>query len=386
MKQKKRIPWLTLLGILMILGGLAGLFTGPSVSQYVFLPGEIDGAALLKTADEKFEGAFSATSLHGVTEDVSLKAGETSQGEITLYQTLGDYFHVYPRTFAAGRPLAWSEGSARVIVLDSALAFKLFGDQDPLDRSAELNGKSYRVVGVAAHSQRPGERGAYTAWIPLGAADAPEETVLVLSASGGAGNSLRTVFETVARETFGSGQAIFPDKERMRGTVMLQAVMLILGVTILMRWIRFLAGRFRVRTAELRQRMETRYPRQMLGQIVGRGLEMLLLTAGTVAVGAWMVSRIGDLMMVFPEWIPENLVSAAAIAGRFRSLMGTAAEPIQFRTPELAEIRLWSGMIRWGTVLALTGWAIRPGARRTGQNPEAEQGEAGQNAETGYAG
>ena len=64
-------------------------------------------------------------------------------------------------------------------------------------------------------------------------------------------------------------------------------------------------------------------------------------------------------MTVFPEWVPENLVSPEAIAGRFRELTASAAAPVQFRTPELAEIRLWSGILRWGTVLALLGGILR---------------------------
>ena len=58
-------------------------------------------------------------------------------------------------------------------------------------------------------------------------------------------------------------------------------------------------------------------------------------------------------MTIFPEWVPEILVDPESIAKRFWDLTTAAAQPRQWRTPEIAEIRYWSGVVRWGTVILL---------------------------------
>ena len=114
--------------------------------------------------------------------------------------------------------------------------------------------------------------------------------------------------------------------------------------------------------AEIRERMRTRYPRQMLGMMAVRVLGLAMLAAVTIGLGAALASWAGWLMLQFPEWVPEVLVNPDHIAQRFRELTETAAAPLQFRTPEMASIRFYGGMIRWGIVLTLLGWGL--GAHR----------------------
>ncbi len=184
MKEKLRLPWGTVLGLLLVVAGLAGLYSGPEMSQYVFLPGSEDYGTSLARAEEAWGNAFSAVSLHGTAEGVSLTAGNGSGDGITLCEVMGGYFEVYPRRFSAGRPLTRGDGKDRVIVLDEALSFRLFGDRDPLDQEVSLEGKKYRVVGVAEHRWSAGDTGSFAAWIPLGAEGAPACTVMTLSAGG----------------------------------------------------------------------------------------------------------------------------------------------------------------------------------------------------------
>lgn len=369
--KKHRLSCLFFLGLLLIAGGLIGLYRGPEISQYAFLPGKTEAQEILTQAEKKWTGSFPAVSLHGWVENVSLTAGDRTQGEVTLWETMGGYFEIYPRRFVLGRPLSRGDGTDRVIVLDRKLAFQLFGDQDPLGQEVVLEEKHYLVVGVAEYTRGVGDTGEYAAWIPLEAEDAPAAAAMVLSAGGPAGSSLRTVFETVAREACGGGQEIFLSKERSRGTVMLRVVIMVIAICLLAVWIRFfvkLAGGW---IQELRETMKTRYPRQMMGRILGRGAEILLLTALTVGAGAGLVAWGAQLMMIFPEWVPEVLVDPESIARRFRELTAAAASPVRFMTPELAEIRFWSGAIRWGIVIALLALALgkakepdteRPGA------------------------
>lgn len=353
--MKRNVHWRILPGLLLVLFGLIGLYSGPERCQYVFLPGETDYASRLSEIETKWDGAFSEVSLHGTAENVSLTAGSQSQGEITLHEVMGSYFQVCPRRFVSGRPLSRGDAGQRVIVLDEALAFVLFRDQDPLGREVTLSETNYQVVGVAAHTHRIGETGSYAAWIPLGAENAPACTVMTLSAGGSAAGSIWTQFESGAKEVFGSGQAFFLRKERMRGTILLRAVLILLAIRLMRIWIRTESQWIRNWFREIREKLKTRYPRQMMGTLLGKTAASACLIAATAAVGAGLVVWSVQPVLMFPEWVPEVLVDPDSIAQRFRELTEAAASPLKWMTPEVAGIRFWSGMLRWGIVLTLLG-------------------------------
>ena len=139
---------------------------------------------------------------------------------------------------------------------------------------------------------------------------------------------------------------------------MLRLVLIVLAIRLLTAWTRCWSGWTRKWIAEIRSRLKVRYPRQIAGLIAGRGMEILLLAAVTTGAFALLTVWASGLLTEFPEWVPENLVSPEAISQRFRELTAAAAAPLQFRTPELAEIRFGSGLVRWGIVTSLLGWIL----------------------------
>ena len=365
--------WLWVLpGALLILWGAIMPVRVPDVIQYVFLPAAEEKATAgsgtgpksspylrkLTETEKEWGNAFPADSLHGTAEGVSLKAGIVTVDQVTVTETLGEYFSVYPRAFTAGRPLARGDAGQQVMVLDSALAFKMFGENEAVGQVVSIMNARFQVVGVAEARNGVGKRGSGQAWIPLGASGAPDCIIMTLSAGGTGLDNLRSIFENGAKGHFGTGQTILTRKEKIRGTVMLRIVVILLMLRILVLWNRKLREWFGKWIRGLKEETRNRYPRQMIWKFLGRGLQMFLLTAVTLAAAAGLVYWGSQLMTAFPEWVPENLVKPEAIATRFRELTTAAANPLQFVTPELAEIRFWSGMIRWGTVLALTGWVI----------------------------
>ncbi len=195
---------------------------------------------------------------------------------------------------------------------------------------------------------------------------------MTLSGGGTGLDNLRTIFENGAKAHFGTGQTILTRKEKIRGTVMLRTVVILLMLRILVLWNRKLKEWFGKWIRGLKEETRDRYPRQMIWKFLGRGLQMFLLTAVGIAAAVGIVYWGSQMMTAFPEWVPENLVNPNAISARFRELTTEAANPLRFMTPELAEIRFWSGMIRWGIVLALTGWAIASlYVKRAGKKEEA---------------
>lgn len=373
MSGKRKFPWIAVLGLLLAAAGLWGLYSGPDISQYVFLPGAENLADTLAKAEEQGVGIFPALSLHGVAEKASLSAGSRSQGEITLYEVAGSYAEVYPRRFLTGRPVTRGDAGRRVIVLDEKLAFVLFGDQDPLGQTVTLGETKLEVIGVAASRRSLGETGSFAAWIPMEAPGAPGASILVFSAAGTMGDAEKTLFENTAQEHFGAGQTIILGKERGRATVLLRMVIWMLIIRLLAEWVRWNKRRTARSVQTLRQEVRTRYPRQMLGMMVGHGAGIALIWAALIAAGAGLAVWIGQMMMAFPEWVPEVLTDPASILQRFRELTSAAAAPVQLRTPELAEIRFWGGLVRWGTVLTLLGCILwRVGARRNAPPADVE--------------
>ena len=145
--MKRKFSWLTVPGLLLLMAGLIGLYSGPEISQYVFLPGG-EGTKygeLLSETEKKWEGSIPAGSLHGLVSGVSLTAGNRSEGEVTLYETMGGFFEIYPRRFRTGRPLTRGDAGKRVIVLDEGLGFALFGgDRDPVGERVRIGTGSLR--------------------------------------------------------------------------------------------------------------------------------------------------------------------------------------------------------------------------------------------------
>ena len=370
MRGNIRVSILGILGLGLVLAGLIGLYSGPRVSQYAFAPKEMDAAEMLSAVEKELEGAFDVAALHGISPGVSIGTEQKSQEGVTLYQVSGEWHEAYPQTFQTGRPLSRGDqqaGSA-VIVLDDETAFQLFGDQDPIGQKVKIGEKLFETVGVAKHGRRIGETDAHAAWIPIGISGAPEMKMTVLSAAGSGSSALQTVFENTARNTFGEGQAIHLGKERTRGTIILRVVILVTAIRLLTAWFSFSAGKSRKWLDQIRERRETAYLRQMAGFVLIRGLGIVLLFGAGIAAAGSLAAMAGATMQAFPEWVPEILVEPESIAQRFWELTAAAAAPAQWKTPELAEIRFWSAVIRWGTVLFLLGkWERRERQKKAGK-------------------
>ena len=285
--------WLWILpGVLLILWGAIMPERVPDVIQYVFLPGAEEKAPASSGAGQKsnpwlqkltetekeWDNAFPADCLHGTAEGVSLKTGVVTVDQVAVTETLGDYFGVYPRAFTAGRPLARGDAGKQVIVLDSALAFQMFGENEAVDQVVSIGNARFQVVGVAEVRNGVGKRGSGQAWIPLGAPGTPDCTIMTISVSGTGLDNLRTIFENGAKAHFGTGQTILTRKEKIRGTVMLRTVVILLLLRILVMWNRKLKEWFGKWIRGRKEETRNRYPRQMIWKFLGRGLQMFLLT------------------------------------------------------------------------------------------------------------
>ena len=358
MKRRKRIPLVLAAGILMLAAGLIGLQSVPEAEQYAFLPAEektADTLNRLETARTALADAFPRLTLHGMKNGVTLTAGGIFQNDVCLYLTGPGWSDVYPRRMISGRPIAGAdaENGAKIIVLDEATAFKFFGEKDAVGKTVTLDGQTLEVVGVAVHSRRIGETGTQAAWVPLGTVNDPE--LMTLSAVDPAGSRMTTLFRNAAAEAFGSGTGISLAKEKTRATMIVRWVIIIAGVWLL-RWaVGRLGGSWRKRAAQVREEQKKRYAARLIPWAARELMPAMIATAAVIGAGALLAIFAVEPAYVFPEWIPESLGDFSKWAARFWDLTGAAAQPVNLKTPELAEARFWGGLIRWGTVMALLG-------------------------------
>ena len=360
MKHGKLRPtgWILLaIGILLAGGGWICLQTVPDLYQYAFLPGA-DTAALsenLEKARTGMGGAFGEITIHGQKTDVTLSADSASRDEVCLYLTGPGWSEVCPRKYLSGRPIsrAEAESKAKVIVLDEATAFRLFGAESPEGKTVKLDGETLEVIGVAEHSRRIGETGGYAAWTTFGASESCE--LMVVTAKAPAGGKMTEVFRSAAEEAFGTGTMISMPKEKQRATMILRWPALIAAIWALKSWIGVFSRFGRKQWEKIRKESKKRYAGSLIPYVLLQLLPVAIGIAATVGIGYVLAVVAVEPARMFPEWVPESLGDFSSWAARFRSLTGEAAAPVSLRTPELAEIRFFGGLIRWGLVLGLLG-------------------------------
>ena len=363
MTRKKRIHFLIPAGCLLVIVALIGLWGTPKIIQYAFLPGNELGEYARQMEDVTLEmsGAVEIATIHGVKSGcpVVSESGASESG-VTLYMIGERWNEVYPLQITCGEALSYASisGGQRMIVLDSDLAFKLFGDRDPLGEQVDLNGEKFEIIGLAKHRRRLGETQLYAAWIPLGSDDAQPCDLMVASALSGIDGGVMTLFGTAAGNAFGEGTLIGLRKEAMRATMILRIIALAVALKLLVWWLGFLKRLGQAWLQEYRERIRTRYFRQVMGFAALRVLAMLALFSATLAVCWKLMNFFVEPVLVFVEWVPEVLVSFGSIKGRFWELVNAASKPVSYVTAELAEVKFWSAILRWGVIFALIGGVV----------------------------
>ena len=358
MKHRFFFPFLLAAGLLLVAAGLAGLFFAPDLLQYAFQPPasrDISLSALLDQTRTALKDNFPLLTLHGRKDGATLTANSVSVNDISLYLAGSGYSELYPRNFFAGRPVsaADSEQNARVIVLDRETAFTLFGDSDPLGQPVTLGDTVLEVIGVADHSRSLGETGRFAAWVPLDLLT--DCDLLVLSAPGTRDASLQAVFRAGAAEAFGPGNLISLSREKTGAAIPLRFVLLVLAVWLLRRALKSL-GRFgSACLRRVRERQKQVYFSRLFPYALLQMLPVVLLLMLAVGAGFGLAMLAIEPVHIFPDWIPESLGDLSAWVSRFWDLVSAAARPVSLQTPELASLRFYAVLIRWGLLFSLLG-------------------------------
>ena len=369
--KKRRIHPLCVIGGALMIWAFAMLLFTPAVLQYAFPP-EDTPTAYAKSADALFEAmdGQSPVAVGGIRHHASL-TGDTdvSCEDVIVYLAAPRFFEVFPLNVIKGEllsPLALREGLSSIVV-DSGLAFALFGDVDPIGRGVQFSGRQYQVVGVADYKNTLGENAQGAAWVPLAADDDIGADIMTASIPGGADSALLARFTAAVHARYGESGEIFSlHKERLRAMILPGFVLLCLCLRLLRMAAKAVSSFAAHEIGLCRDRLKDCYFRQAALYVAGKIALTVLAAAGLViAAGACLFFFIRPVY-VFVEWVPEELVSFASIKSRFLSLMAAFSAPIRYQTPLLAMVRFQTLLLHWGMIAALTGMLL---TKRRGTKP-----------------
>ena len=402
-KRKTRGKWLLALGALLMAAGLCMLALQPSVLQYCIVaptdeaapePSGQEAAGQEAQTAKQESGALKALydawqtrvgeDLSEVLSAASIAArdygfalsGEGGSATATLTAVGESWFAVYPRYLVSGRLMTQQElkNGDRLIVLDEPLAFKLFPTADPIGRELTIGTERYEVIGVVRYRRSVGEYEQYQAYIPYTSAAEdrlPMEIVEVCGAALPQSGASRA-FEDAAENWQAGGTFTDTDKEAMRGGIVARALAIALGLYLILYLLRRLNRRTAGLGADIRARLRREYFRDMLPGLLPRFGLLALGYAALLAAAYGVLTLAIEPMYVFTEWIPDVLVELSSITERFWQLTSAAAAPTAIRTKEYAEVRFWSGLVRWGAISALTGALVMALSARRGKDRNKE--------------
>lgn len=308
-------------------------------------------------AAEQLADCVSTVSVGAISETASVSAGERS-ASATVYAVGEGWFEMYPVFQVEGRRLTETElrQGERVALLDSELAFSLFGAELPTDARARIGETEYLVVGTIRHSRSVGEVQAHCAYVPLTSDGKAQRDTLVLAAKPIAGAGARTIFESSARSLWRSDGCFYDLKKEALRQMMLPRVLLLLfgmsAIFALMRRVNRLLSRG---LEGYREKLRRNYFKATLPALAGLILRFLAGYGAVIALMYALVSFSVQPLTVFTEWVPENFVEWSSLKNVFWSLTNGAAKLVKAGTPEMRRLEFWGRLLRWGTIAALAG-------------------------------
>ena len=403
----RRFSILALLGTLLILVSLVGIHFGPDLLQYAFLPSSdsksispqipydsSDTESSMEEDDPSSDASSHSSSDSGTPAvsspardaldhynslvsssvwagenpvmtlqgqkshcSVSLSSG-TSVGDVRLLFTGPRFFEVFPERFTEGHGISDAEvrNHSLSAVLDSRVAFSLFGNLSPLGEKVEISGSEYTVVGVIQHHRSLGSSDAMTVWIPTGADAGLTPDLLTVSVRHArASDGFTTLWRSETENIFGNGTFISLPREKNRASLLPRLLVFFLAVQWMKKWLRLIRFWGRLWIADARQRMAKQYAFSLTGYFILRILAALILIAFTLTAMYALAVFITEPLLIFPEWVPEKPVALSSILARFWYLIGENAAYLNLVTEQAAILRFWHFLIRLGMFLFLLG-------------------------------
>lgn len=328
---------------------------------------------------EEWQGMMRHWTLDGVIERADFSgSSDSAQGRLYLMGEKGMLLH--PLYLLSGRiflPEELSRGE-KVILLDEQLALKLFRISEPIDWEVELAGEKYRVVGVVRHSKQVGDLTDYGAYIPLNSVLDTMLTldVLQVEAEPLPGVGAAVAFSNTMQSWQQGGTTIDLGKEGMAAALWLRVLGFIVGMTAVLRFVRWLNHRVSYYGRRYRQQLRLKYASRLMPELIGAILLFTLGYGAAALLAALVMNEIIQPVYTFTEWIPAVLVEWEDIADAFWKVWQLPAVMRELRSPELLRLRWLTLMVQGcsagaGLVLALWYAKLRTGSEGTAEGLKA---------------
>lgn len=342
------------LGLCLVLIGLCvwNILQTDTAMQYVFLSPvetssneeEPDPTALcqlltrIQNSEEDWQETYTAWALTSQNESVSLSGENGGTAIATLQGVWGDTAALPAMLARFGRTFYQEEltNGEKVMLLTEELAIALFRTGDPVGRQVQVEGESYRVIGILRQSRTVGDHDEYMAYVPLLALDAAgyQTQTLTLSARPVEGSGAANRFAKDMESLCSGGESHLLSKERARAMLPLRLLAVAVGlcaVFSLARWCKVLVlGWYQAEKI----RLESSYLPGLLPRMALEALAVLGM-AGAMLLGLWGLVQLAlEPVYTFPEWIPAVLVEWSDISETFWVNQTSANRVISLRTSQ----------------------------------------------------
>jgi len=332
--------------------------SGPDVEPTSFLQQRIE---LLEETVPALEQMVSAYTLAGSTTQVALSTEFT--GALAGLRAVGrDFFVVYPALLLLGRfphPEEITQGE-RVILLDEQLALELFRMIEAIDREVELQGETYRVIGVLRNQRRVGDDADHYAIIPLTAAAKAgiQLETLGLSAVPEPRGGARLTFAETAQQWMSGGNTYDLRRERVGASIWARFFGCGVGFAALGWLIIKYARSIGALKAHMREKLINQYITRLLPYLIFH----ILLRAIALAVLAGLAAALANLLLepiqAFPEFVPDILVEPTEIVKTFWNLRRAESDAVVIRTPQMIRLLYFGQLCNAAVILTLAGGCL----------------------------
>ena len=329
----------------------------------------------LASVTEEWQGVMARWSLTGIMDQASMtgSAGSTA-GRLTLMGENGLLVHpLYLRNGRLFQPEEIRNGD-KVILLDEQLALELFRVSAPIDREVQLNGATYRVIGIVRHGKHVGDLQEYGAYIPLNSVVDQNLALdaLMVEAAPFKGVGASVAFRNVMSVWQPGGTVIDLGKEGMAAGLWLRVLLFLIAMTAVLRLIRWLNHRVGWYARRYRAQLQVRYAVRLMPELIGVILLFALGYGAVALLTAAAMNYIIQPVYTFTEWIPAVLVEWEDIAAAFWKVWQTPAALRELRSPELLRLR-WLTLMSQGCAAGAGALlALRYGKVRTAHEATVE--------------
>ena len=302
----------------------------------------LDAEKSLAVQMEELADSIDAWTLFGEIQRKTLSANDSS-AESRIVLCNERCFELKPQYVLTGRlfyPEEMKRGD-KLILLDEQLALELFRISDPVDQTVKLGSVKYRVVGILRHTRQVGDRGRWSAYIPMNSL-IPEEIqvdALIVEAKPVQASGAAASFSRVMEKWMPDGTSLDLGKESMGAWLWLRLLLFAAGLGLVIKAINLLCGWTVRRYRVFRFRLRRDYAARLLPWTIGNSV---MIAAGfllCIAALAVLMRFILEPVYIFPEWVPAVIVEWKEIQKTFWNVWQSGATLLEWRTQELLRIR-----------------------------------------------